>query len=151
MTELKIEKATAKKIFPTSPDWFKTVLTDSFGVETFKKKSFKDIKTFEDACEELNIAPIFIDTNELDEIAYKKLKIIAAAINSGWVPDWENENQYKYYPYFKMSSGFGFSTSGYDCDYSDTGVGSRLCFETKEKAIHAGTQFTELYKDFLTI
>ena len=31
-----------------------------------------------------------------DEIARRKLETIAAALNEGWKPDWNNTDQYKY-------------------------------------------------------
>lgn len=154
--ELKLEKKTAKKLYPESPEWFRKVLTETFGIECFKKKSFEDIKTFEDACEELGITndshrPIFDEDEDPDEIAYKKLKVIVAAINQGWTPDWDNTDQRKWWPYLVLSSGFGFSYSYSYCDYSITIVGSRLCFETEAKSTYAAKQFIELYEQFLTI
>lgn len=150
MNVMKIEKETAKKLYPESPSWFREQLEEAFGKECFRKKDFGEIKTFEDACNELeNLTPIRNDEAP-DEIAYKKLKIIVAAINQGWIPDWANTDQRKWYPWFNLSSGFGFSCTYYDCVYSVADVGSRLCFESEEKAGYAGNQFLELYKDFLT-
>jgi len=154
--ELTLQKSTAKKLFPESPDWFKKVLTETFGKDLFKKKSFEDIKTFEDACEELGITndsckPIFDENEDPDEIAYKKLKVIVAAINQGWVPDWNNSSQYKWSPWFNLSSGFGFSASVYVYSLTFTSAGSRLCFESEAKSNYAGKQFADLYEQFLTI
>jgi len=63
------------------------------------------IKTFEDACAELELYPEevlagFMKTASTDEIAYRKLRIIAEALNEGWKPDWSNSDEYKYYPWF---------------------------------------------------
>ncbi len=149
---LKIEKATAKRLYPDAPDWFKQELTKEFGEKTFQKRKFSDIKTFEDACEELGISTEqFYGTETPDEQAYKKLKIIVKAINQGWTPDWSNANQHKWWPWFNLSSGFGFSDSF--CSYGNTitYVGSRLCFESEEKSNYAAKQFIEIYKEFLTI
>ena len=150
--ELKIKKETAKRLYPDSQDWFKEVLEETFGKECFKKKSFDEIKTFEDACEELGISTAqFIGTETSDEVAYKKLKVIVKAINQGWIPDWNNTNQRKWWPWFNLSSGFGFSDSSYSCDGTITDVGSRLCFESEEKSDYTAKQFIDLYKEFLTI
>jgi hypothetical protein len=150
---MKIDRETAKKLYPDAPDWLKEQMINEFGAECFKPKEFEDIKTYEDACEKLNIDPIkeLSGIDRTDEIAYRKLKVIARAINNGWLPNWSNTDQRKWFPYFVLSSGFGFSVSIYDCDLTDAGVGSRLCFETSEQAVYAGQQFTEIYKDFLTI
>lgn len=151
--ELTIDKATAKKLYPDAPAWFKAELENEFGKDHFKERSFDKIKTFEDACLVVGVKPeeVIAPTDTIDEAAYKKLKIVAKSINQGWVPDWDNSDQPKWYPWFRLSSGFGFSDAHYDyvCSYSS--VGSRLCFETEEQAEYAGTQFESLYKDLLTI
>lgn len=45
--------------------------------------------------------------------SYQQLVIICKALNEGWNPNWNDSNEYKYYPYFDMrsTSGFGFSGS----------------------------------------
>src|SRR6478736_5769926 len=103
---------------------------------------YTDIKTFEDACKALNldsttIIPDFSLFPESDKeamIAHAKLVIIAKAINGDWLPDWNDWDQYKYYPWFEMGSpsGGGFSFIDFGGWYSGSIVGSRLCFETRE-------------------
>lgn len=148
---MELKKETARRIYKTAPDWFKNQLNEAFGKTTFEKKKYTDIKTFEEACENLDIFAEHVcndrDTN--DEAAYKKLKVVSEAINQGWTPDWSNANQRKWTPWFNLSSGFGFGVSFYVCDGSDANAGSRLCFESKEKSDFAGTQFIDLYRDFL--
>ncbi len=148
---MKITKETAKKIYETAPSFFKEQLESEFGKNTFKKLKFTDIKTYDDACEALEVDSRVCGVNDTeDEIAYKQLKVITRAINQGWKPDWNNTYQKKWYPYFNLRSGFGFSGSGYDFGCADAHVSSRLCFESQEKANYAGNQFLELYKQFLT-
>lgn len=151
---LTLQKTTAKKIYPDSPEWFKEVLEENFGKELFKKRSFEDIKTLDDAADETGHSKAYLkmqDPESTDEWAYRMLKMVVKAINQGWVPDWSNKNQYKWWPYFNLSSGSGFSHSDstYDCTY--TSVGSRLCFESEAKSSYAAKQFNELYKQFFTI
>jgi hypothetical protein len=150
---LTITKQIARKLYPESPDWFKKQLVDEFGEENLKQEDFENIKTFEDACKALSIKPNSVfNSNDLpDEVAYKKLKVIIKAINQGWIPEWNNSKQQKWFPWFNMSSGFGFSDSCYYGTIARTSVGSRLCFETKEKSDFAAEQFFNLYKEFLTI
>ena len=117
---------------------------------------FRTIKSFEDACKHLGIDPTKLPEFPAMEkefvkplIAAYKLMVIFKAINNGWRPDWSNWNQYKYYPWFGvLSSGFGFSSSIYDCAYSYSGVGSRLCTDSSEKALYIAEQFQDEYKDF---
>ncbi|MCQ9638645.1 hypothetical protein MP478_04525 [Chryseobacterium sp. WG14] len=122
-------------------------------------KITEKVKSFEDACQILGIEPNIPQVEMLPEnhkkaiIAHYKLIIIAEALNEGWVPDWQNSNQTKYFPWFKMgsSSGSGFSFYGYDDWNSGSAVGSRLCFKSRELAEYAGKQFTEIYKKYMTI
>lgn len=124
-----------------------------------KKSAFDhtSIKTYEDACKHLNVDPNALpDVSSLPEefrkpiVAHYKLIIIFKAINNGWTPDWSDEDQYKYFPWFwVLSSGFGFS--GSYCSYADSsaGVGSRLCTDSREKAMYIAEQFEAEYRDFL--
>ena len=86
-----------------------------------------------------------------DEVAYKILKLLAKSLNEGWQPNWNNTNEAKYYAWFEMggSSGFRFGGCAYWLSYSL--VGSRLCFKSRELAEHAGKNFTDVYKQFMTI
>ena len=127
--------------------------------QTQKKDQFefRTIKSFEDAC-----VKVGIDADQLPNlaavpgeyhkpiIAHFKLIIIFKAINNGWKPDWGNENQHKYFPWFwLLSSGFGFGVSCYYYTFAIAGAGSRLCTDTGDKAIYIAKQFEDLYRDFL--
>jgi hypothetical protein len=151
--ELKIKKETAKKIYADAPNSLKEILAETFGKECFEKIEFTDITSFDDACAVLDLEPseVYHEDDLPDEKAYMKLKVIIKAINQGWTPDWNNTNQYKWFPYFNLSSGFGFAGTTYNCVSTATAVGSRLCFETEEKAQYAGKQFLNLYKEFLNL
>jgi len=124
-----------------------------------------DLKTFEDACKILGIDPASVvapgtvqeDTAAL--VALAKLFIIVRAanrlVNDGqdWKPDWNDDDQYKYFAYFWMddngSSGFQYGDFGYWLSY--TVVGSRLAFKTSEAARYIGETFTDLFKAFMVI
>jgi hypothetical protein len=115
------------------------------------------IKTFEDACAKLGIKPeeVLVNISNLGEDgiavrAFHKALIICKALNEGWKPDWNDSNQYKYYPWFDMDSSSGFSFYGYGYDFSYSRLGSRLCFKSREIAIYAGKQFENNYKEFFT-
>ncbi|WP_052237523.1 hypothetical protein [Myroides sp. A21] len=131
--------------------------TGEVNFEPLPKDIKERLKTFEDVLKEKNMTLEYFNeiSEELlpDELAYRKLKLIAGVLNEGWEPDWSNSNEYKYYPWFKMGSpsGVGFSYDGYDRWYAGSNVGSRLCFKSSELAEYAGKQFTDIYKDFLTL
>lgn len=70
-----------------------------------KKPVTERVKTFEDACKELGIDAEAIQQQwqdagitMVDEVAYQKLRIITAALNEGWEPEFK-DGEYRYYPY----------------------------------------------------
>jgi hypothetical protein len=155
MTKLQIEKSDAVKIFKTAPEYFKQVLISTFGATTFNGKIIDRIKSFEDACDEAGLDPgdLFTASDTPDEIAYKKLKLIAQVLREGWEPNWNDSKEYKWFPWFKWSSGSGFAFSGSLCSCANTltGVGSRLCFPSEELANYFGKQFIEIHNELLII
>jgi hypothetical protein len=119
---------------------------------------YKKIKTFEDACKALKRPTTLPVVKGLPAkhqeavVAHYKLVTIAEAINEGWQPNWNDSDEYKYHPYFyvkasgKKPSGFGLSFDGAVSWYTTTGVGSRLCFKSRELAEYAGKKFIKLYE-----
>jgi len=81
------------------------------------------------------------------------LVIIAQAWNKidGFVPDWSNGDQWKYYPWFvyKGHAGFVFAHSYRTASNADASIGSRLCFKSSNRARQFGEMFTDLFNDFL--
>ncbi len=134
---------------------------DSFNKETGELK-FKEIpvsitermKTVEDI---LTASGTTVDKfNKLykglpDHVkSYVLATMICSILNEDWTPNWDDSNEYKYYPWFKMSaSGFSFDDYGYW--RTNSIVGSRLCFKNRELAKYAGTQFKEVYEQFMVI
>ncbi|WP_395762452.1 hypothetical protein ACH34C_09440 [Elizabethkingia anophelis] len=125
-----------------------------------KPKNIKDrVKSFEDACDVLGITPQNPDLETIPTklqkplFAHYKLCIIAMALNEGWEPNWDDDDEYKYYPWFDMegSSGSGFSFFGYYFDCSFSLVGSRLCFKSRDLAEYAGKQFETIYREYFVI
>ena len=156
MKTLQIEESKARSIYKTASSELKVMLEDTFGKDFFSQKVTERIKTYEDACKELGIVPV--DESALlaggftkDEIAYRKIKTIAEALNEGWKPNWNDENQKKWIPWFypNSSSGFVFLTTYFGYSSAGAGYGLRLCFKSDELATYAGKQFVELYKEFI--
>lgn len=119
-----------------------------------KKENIIDlIKTFDDA-RKLTGRPDVPDFSNLPtdmrkhfEAQYKMI-VIAEALNEAWIPDWDNYDEYKYYPWFEMSpSSFAFLGSNCGFARADAGSGSRLKFRTRELAEYAAKQFIDIWKD----
>lgn len=132
----------------------------------YKEEDYEEItdrvKTYEDACKVLGVEPINEQNAKAqgfrsDEIARRKLETIAAALNEGWKPDWNNTDQYKYYPYFYIQENAkGKGSAGLSCAYTlsaatnaSASFGSRLCFYASRLARYASNQFTDLYEQIL--
>lgn len=154
METLEIKKENALKAYNSGCADVKKVLENLFGKESFVPKNITDrVKTADDAfaIKGITIGSIINHNDTADEIAYKIIKVVTEVLNEGWVPDWKNINQYKYYPWFDMSSGSGLSYDDYVYLYSYSAVGSRLCFKSRELAEYACKQFIKEYTDFFII
>ena len=186
---LNINKENVLNAYGSATDEQKAMLEIIFGKDTFKQKDITNrIKTFEDACNELgsshSLVLAYQNTNLRDEevakpnkdiIAYMKLRIIVAALNEGWKPQFI-PGEYRWFPYFilytkdeidKMDEetkarvvfrssfnanacgGVSYADSNYDSAYVNANIGSRLAFKTEELAEYAGKQFAEIYADFM--
>ena len=89
------------------------------------------------------------------ELARRKLEVICEVLNEGWTPDFSNEYEYKWHPWFFVkdngggSAGLSYSATDYSVTDTSADIVARLCFETKEKADYAGKQFIGLYEIML--
>lgn len=150
------------------------------------------IKTFEDACKELGKDnPMVIayqnnslhDTDVIEEnrdiLVYMKLRIITAALNEGWEPQFTQDEE-RWYPWFILwtdeelsdksdewkqrnhlidfdeyfqgeLAGFASATSSYAPSLSAADIGSRLCYKSEALADYSGRQFADLWADFYLI
>lgn len=127
------------------------------------------VKSYADACKVLGIAEIDEKAFKScgfrpDEIARRKLESITEALNEGWWPDWNNTDEYKYYPWFRILPGKGKDAEGKPngahaglanartrnaASSTAAGIGSRLCFRDPELAAYAGNTFRDLYAQIL--
>jgi hypothetical protein len=121
--------------------------------------STQKIKTFEAACKALKLDPVkclpkvtgMPKHHQAATLAHAQLVIIVEALNNGWKPNWKDSSEYKYYPWFDMSSGSGLALRHVVFRNSDTCVGSRLCFKSRELAEYAAKQFRKLYKEYFLL
>ena len=165
----------------------KALLEKLYGKAIFAKDITERVKTFEDAVEVLGEVHCFVsEYNTLvnsglihslspDLVAYLKLRIITAALNEGWEPQF-TVDEYRYFPWFAFYTqkeidemdeedrsrvvgrayhnsvaygGVACANSYNASSYSYSYCGSRLAFKTRELAIYAGKQFIEIWADFV--
>lgn len=137
------------------------------------------VKTFEDACREIGVDPEEYEDKfanaPADVIAFLKLRVITAALNEGWEPQF-TEDEWRWYPWFTLwteeelsekseewkADRHLISTGDYSGDYAGFACarsinapsltsaifGSRLCFKSEALATYCGKQFISLWADF---
>ena len=102
-----------------------------------------------------------VEARFVSEINFRHLKALAAlnklfSIAQAWnkedrfVPDFSNENQGKWFPWFRYDMKLEkFVCSSVICSSLGGNAywGSRLCFKTYERAEQFGKQFEDLYND----
>ena len=148
------------------------------------------VKTYEDAVWELgNDHPLveaassaewrFTNSEDKDIIAYLKLRVIVAALNDGWKPQFV-PGELRWYPWYELISkdeydamsedekqerrcvgrsnsyadaygGLVYSYAYYASSISFADLGSRLAFKSEALAEYAGKQFAELFANFCFI
>lgn len=88
-------------------------------------------------------------------VALNKLFTIAEAWNKadGFVPDFADRNQRKYFPWFEYDdeyAGFVDAHTRYTASTANAYIGSRLCFKSESRAMEFGKKYADLYnKAFL--
>lgn len=117
------------------------------------------IKTFEDAYEELrerdDMDYLIREydnkwTDSEDLLAYLKLRIIVAALNEGWEPEFK-KGEYRYFVWIDYENDAGLTLKGVYGGLSSTSKfnSSRLALKSRNLAIYAGEQFKDLWIDYL--
>lgn len=117
------------------------------------------IKSFEDAMKETGRpnVPDFLNLSEDLRTYFMYLYImvvITEALNEGWEPDWSNNNEQKWFPWFYhaprlSSAGFVFGGTHFAYSAAYAGDGSRLCFKSEKLAKYAGERFIEIWNHIL--
>lgn len=160
MRTLQIKQDSLLVAFRNAGKEGKQVLSDLFGKQVALYDNITDrVKSFEDACQVLGISTNVPEVKGLPRkhqkaiIANYKLIVIAEALNEGWKPNWQDSDEYKYYPWFDMSNpaGVGFSHTLNAASYTYALIGSRLCLKNRELAIYFGQTFTDLFNDSLLL
>lgn len=191
MEERTIKRENAMAAYNVASDETKKVLATLLGEDFCVAKDIKDrVKTFEDACRELgNDHPLVIQYKLYNEqmkgnfdymedlTSYFKLRIITAALNEGWEPQF-TKDEYRWYPWYNLYTqeeidrmdedekkevglllwggyadygspcGLAYANSYHAWSNSHSAIGSRLAFKSEELATYAGKQFIKIYANF---
>lgn len=185
--DIKNIKAAYEKATESEKTLLSTLFPDLSLGQTDKKEDKRPvterIKSFDDACYEQGLDPEAVEEDwdaiglKPDEVAYHKLRIICAALNEGWTPQF-TEEEWRYYPWFTLWTADELSekseewkrdralldiTGDYVSEYAglasapsysapsrtDTSLGSRLCCKNSDLATYFGKQFISLWADYV--
>lgn len=134
----------------------KKSLEEAFGVTFFKSKITDIIKSLDDIY-------IYLDLNRELVIPFKNpstkqersinamfdIQNISKVLNGNWIPNWEDTDEYKYYPYFKKQELSGWVVGYCYFVYFGAMLGFGCYFKTEKLALFAGKTFPETYIDYL--
>ena len=187
-SNLTISREAARTAYDNTDAHGRELLENLFGKDIFVKKGITErVKTFEDAREALGdehplvkeywgVVNVDLDITQ-DLITYLKLRIITAALNEGWEPQFK-KYEWRYFPRFEfftqeeinemgasekarvvIISHAGYNSSAFigiafaqviaSSKFSSCQSNSRLIFKNRELAEYAGRQFVRLYAAFM--
>jgi hypothetical protein len=128
-------------------------------VKLIKKVKLEDrIRNIHDVYSELGIKEGAVSIFKNPQTKFEKyinacaiIPKISEVFNEGWIPNFNNSKEYKYFPYFikdKVSGSGWLVCSGY-YDGDDACMGSGFYFKTDILAKLAGERFIDIYIDYL--
>ena len=187
--KISIQKENVLNAYRNASEEQKALLENMFGKDMFKPKNIMErVKTFEDAIAILGenhtlvkeyfgvVYNNIVITKNL--IAYLKLRIICAALNEGWKPQF-TEDECRWYPLFTLWNeeelkdkseewkvgkklwlfggssnyaspcGLAFAFSDPAWAESTSNASARLAVKSKELAEYFGKQFIDIWADYL--
>jgi hypothetical protein len=193
METIEIQKSNLQAAYAAADESGKSLLRNLFPDADLNKDNrpvTERIKTFDDALKELGDKhPLVLQYKECfdnyldgaknedvaDIVAYLKLRIIVAALNEGWKPEF-TEDEWRWYPWFYLytqeeidekddewkQKRHIIGTDGYENKYvgfacagsadvpsnAAADFGSRLYLKSKAIATYCGTHFIQLWADF---
>jgi hypothetical protein len=151
---LQIEREKVIAAYENGTDADKTTLTKLFP-DLLNADLLKRITSFEAVCKEVGYdskayEPMAgMTEDELHDLYSRKIKLVYKVFNAGWIPDFSDKNQAKYYPWFEFKKGSGFVLYDVYHNYGGTAVGARLCSHSEQIVLHICKHFLKEYNDYL--
>lgn len=153
---LKLELAKALLAYQNGDAETKQFLSDMYGKETFLTNIEDRVTGYETACEvlkrkskTLSQFEALYDTNDQARRQYARHRLVTVceALNEGWVPDFENESEWKYYNWMYNKKN-GLRLSGSYCDFVSV-TGSDLCLKNAKLRDHVAKICKDEYATYL--
>lgn len=154
MKQLQLNEQDALKLYPDASAEMKTIFESTFGKRFFSQKITDRVHDWEDICGiivdqyGMSNTPFSNSRNAIEKSAnaFVKLCMIAKVYNEGTILNWENSDQYRYFPYKSLSGGRW--VMGVNCWFSFHGYPCGLYFKSKELCEDAMTKFKEIFDDY---
>jgi hypothetical protein len=152
---LTITKGNALKAFNEGTAGDKQLLNRLFGEKTFVRNLLETVFDFGAVCAEAGVNQRSYDLQpgmsdeEKHELFARKMRLIYRVFNGpDWNPDFSNDKQPKYYPWFRFTGG-GFVLGDVDYYYGYAYVSARLCAKNEAIVRHICKYFLNEYNDYL--
>jgi hypothetical protein len=160
MSELVLNSINAQKAFNKGNKEIKEALKELYPQYDFNADVTSIVTSYEAACEVCGTKRLFQsdfnflpDQDRASAFASHQIDIIARALNGDCTFDYSNDNQKKWYIWFKWdenaAGGSGFSFDRVDYNYSYSRVGARHSFKDARLAEYAGKNFISIFNQFL--
>jgi len=152
---IKLTLQKAQELYKTAEASLKALLEANFTKAELSTNIIDRIKSWDNVVEyfssEKIILPYSDPTTKQQKStnAFVKLQYIIKALNEGWIPDFTNSGQYKYYPWFEKKAHGGWVFGGSGCGGCGSVVGSGFHLKSRELSDYVGKQFLDIYKEYL--
>ena len=151
--EIEVENGLINKAYDQADSSQRKVLDKYF--KKISNNIQDKIKNLDDVYKHLgvdreDVIPYKKSKNKLQKAAnaFVDINHISLALNEGWVANFKDPNQYKYYPWFERKSN-GWFVIGTGVCFSRTFGGFGFFYKTREIALYAANTFLNVYVDCL--
>ena len=105
---------------------------------------YKELKRKELTIEDFNFLP---ENRRKKALAFQQIQDICEVFAEGWILNWGNRSEYKYYPYFIKNQNSGWSVGTASASYS---FGAPGFYKNELTAKHCGNLFLDIYNTYLS-
>jgi len=149
--EIEVENELVLKAYNEADSEQKKLIEKYFKIES---NDLFSVTTYKEVCKRLGIKELTIKDfkefgeSSLKQFAFHRIKNLEKFFNGDWKMDWKDQSQYKYYPYFNITSfgGLVFYVSRYCCDVFYGTVGF---YKNSKTSDHVGKNFKDIYEDLM--
>lgn len=154
---IKISEEKARQMYKTASKDIKELLEANFESSILNPNIMDIIKIEEDVYK-------YSGKKKEDVLPYKNPKtkqekslnalafiyLLCEILNEGWITDFSDSNQYKYYPYFEFKNKKWLFYCSFDLGSFSDGISALAFLKTEELSNYVGNQFLLKYQEYLS-